>query len=107
MATPHALTRRDFLRYAGISTAALLLGVPDPWAFARTRRGAEPDTWIELKAAARSLALHPGAATRVWSYQARVLAGQPTCVQTWPGAYLGPILHLRRGQTVRVDFINH
>ncbi|HEX7325005.1 MAG TPA: multicopper oxidase family protein, partial [Rhodanobacteraceae bacterium] len=47
------------------------------------------------------------AATRVWSYQARVLAGQPTCVQTWPGAYLGPILHLRRGQTVRVDFINH
>lgn len=107
MTTKHPITRRDFLRYTGVGTAALLLGVPDLRTMARARSVPEPDTWIQLTAASRSVTLRPGSATRVWSYQARVLAGEPTRVQTWPGAYLGPILHLRRGQKVRVDFINH
>ncbi|HEU0198083.1 MAG TPA: multicopper oxidase domain-containing protein [Nevskiaceae bacterium] len=107
MATQHAVTRRDFLHYAGISTAALLLGIPDPGARERTRSGAEPATWIQLTATRQGVAVRTGSETRVWSCQARVLAGGPTRVQTWRGGYLGPILHLRRGQNVRVDVINH
>lgn len=107
MTTNHPITRRDFLRYTGISTAALLLGAPDLQTMARTRSGPEPDTWIQLTAVPRSVALRSGSATRVWSYLARIVKGDPDSVQNWNGGYLGPVLHVRRGQKVRVDFINH
>lgn len=35
-----------------------------------------------------------------------MLKGDPTSVQALPDSYLGPILRLRRGQKVRIDFVN-
>lgn len=107
MTTKLLSTRRDFLRYAGIGSAGLLLGLPGLGRTASSRGGSEPDAWIELTAAARSMALRSGPATRAWSYAARVYKGDPASVQTWAGGYLGPTLRLRRGQRVRIDFVNH
>lgn len=106
MTTNHATTRRDFLRYTGASSAALLAGFPQTRAVAQMQGGFDPDIALELTAAPRSLALRSGPATRVWSYQARVLKGDPASVQSWPGAYLGPILHVHCGQKIRIDFVN-
>ena len=107
MTTKHLITRRAFLRYASIGSAGLLLGLPGLDA-AQTRPGSfDPDLWIELTAAPHRLTLRSGPATHVWSYQARVRKGDPASVETWPGGYLGPILHVRRGEKLRVDFVNH
>ncbi len=43
----------------------------------------------------------------MWTYRARVLKGDPASVAAWSGGYLGPILHARRCEKVRVDFVNH
>ncbi len=107
MTTRHPITRRDFLRYAGIGGTGLLLGLPALHAVATLSGSADPDVWLELTAAPVAIPVRSGAKTRVWSYRARVRKGDPASVATWPGAYLGPILHLRRGQKVRVDFVNH
>lgn len=108
MTTNRSITRRDFLRYAGIGSAALLFGLPKFGAAAiPTKSGFEPDVWLALSATPRAIALRSGPATRVWSYRARVLKGDPASVEAWPGGYLGPILHARRGEKLRVDFVNH
>ncbi|MCK9516123.1 MAG: multicopper oxidase domain-containing protein [Ottowia sp.] len=99
-------TRRDLLHYAGAGSAALLGGLPAVRAFAQAADTFNPDLALELRAAPNSVALRPGAATSVWSYQARVLKGDPASVQPLPGSYLGPILRVRRGQKLRIDFIN-
>lgn len=111
MTTKHFVTRRDFLRYAGIGSAGLLLGLPKLGLSAlgvteTLPHGFAPDLWIELTAAPRSVALRSGPTTRIWYYAARVRKGDPASVQTWSGGYLGPILRLRRGQRVRIDFAN-
>lgn len=106
--TKHAVTRRDFLRCAGIGSAALLFGHPQLGATAiQATNGFEPDVWLALDAAPRAVALRSGPTTSAWAYHARVLKGDPASVETWPGGYLGPILHARRGQKLRVDFVNH
>ena len=99
-------TRRDLLHYAGAGSAALLGGLPAVRAFAQASGTFNPDLTLELRAAPNSVALRPGAATSVWSYQARVLKGDPASAQPLPGSYLGPILRVRRGQKLRIDFIN-
>lgn len=106
MITKQLMTRRESLRYASVGSAALALGFPNLGMAAPTQHEFEPDLWIELTAAPRSVTLRPGPGTRVWSYQAQVLEGDPASVQAWPGGYLGPILRVRRGQKLRVDFVN-
>ncbi|ADV00476.1 multicopper oxidase family protein [Alicycliphilus denitrificans] len=109
MAIHEAITRRDFMNGVGMGTAALLAGVPQTQA-APGMQGAsdafEPDLALELIARPRNASLRPGRTTSVWSYQSRMLKGDPTSVQALPDSYLGPILRLRRGQKVRIDFIN-
>ncbi len=103
------LTRRDFMNGVGMGTAALLAGLPQAQA-APGMQGAsdafEPDLALELIARPRNASLRPGRATSVWSYQSRMLKGDPASVQALPDSYLGSILHLRRGQKVRIDFVN-
>jgi FtsP/CotA-like multicopper oxidase with cupredoxin domain len=106
MTSKHLITRRDFLRYAGIGSAGLLFGLPALGTAETLPNGFAPDLWIELTAAPRSVALRSGPPTRVWSYAARVRKGDPASVHTWAGGYLGPIVRLHRGQHVRVDFVN-
>ncbi|MCL5997992.1 MAG: multicopper oxidase domain-containing protein [Chloroflexi bacterium] len=64
------------------------------------------DLEIALKATQAEIALLPGKPTRVWTYQAQVLKGNPANVQALPGSYLGPVIRASKGQRVRVQFIN-
>ena len=110
MTTHHFITRRTFLGYAGTSAAALLAGLPQVEATPVTKAGGdafEPDAALELTASPQSVALRSGTATPVWTYQARVVKGDSASVHTSPGGYLGPTLRVRRGQKLRVDFVNH
>lgn len=67
----------------------------------------EPDlTEITLTAGLDSVQILPGATTEVWRYQGEVIQGDPSTIQSIPGSYLGPILHLRQGQKVRVNLQN-
>ncbi len=109
MTNHESLTRRDFMNGVGMGTAALLAGLPQVEAAPAMQSASdtfEPDVALELIALPRSVSLRPGRATSVWSYQSRVLKGDPVSVQALPDSYLGPILRLRRGQKVRIDFIN-
>lgn len=106
MTTNNLVTRRDFLRYAGAGSAALLAGCPGMYAAAQTPDEFEPDLALELTAAPQNVSLRPGPETHVWSFRARVLKGDPASVQALPDSYLGPILHVRRGQKLRIDFVN-
>lgn len=109
MTNHESLTRRDFMNGVGMGTAALLAGLPQVEAAPAMQSASdtfEPDVALELIALPRSVSLRPGRATSVWSYQSRVLKGDPASVQALPDSYLGPILRLRRGQKVRIDFIN-
>jgi blue copper oxidase len=51
--------------------------------------------------AQREIALSAGAGT------VQFLPGKPTATYGYNGAFLGPALRLRRGQTVTIDFTNH
>lgn len=103
---PPSMTRRDFLRCAGAGTAGLLLPAgcvsvpPGPGS------GAAPDLALELVAEPARISLRPGPPTPVWTYRARVLHGDPASVQPLTGSFLGPTIRVRRGQRVRVDFLN-
>jgi FtsP/CotA-like multicopper oxidase with cupredoxin domain len=97
-------------------------------------RRAIADLEIALRATAAEVSLFPGAPTRVWAYQGEVLQGDPASLQTIqdpsprypvrrvslreflqvpprparpPYTYLGPIIWVRRGQRVRVNFTNN
>jgi FtsP/CotA-like multicopper oxidase with cupredoxin domain len=64
------------------------------------------DVELALTALPAEVNILPGQATKVWRYQAEVLKGDPAAVQGVEGSYLGPILRLRKGQKVRVQFRN-
>lgn len=68
--------------------------------------GFAPDVELSLVATPGEVNLLPGQATKVWRYQAEVLQGDPGIAQAVQGSYLGPILRLRKGQKVRVQFRN-
>jgi FtsP/CotA-like multicopper oxidase with cupredoxin domain len=117
---PIRINRREFLHYAGaglVSVAAGVLagcdGLGRTEAAFTSGLGAdnvdkpfEPDLEIAMTALPGETAILPGAPTRVWRYQAEVIQGRPSAVQTLPDSYLGPILRLRKGERVRVRFTN-
>ncbi|MCO8129223.1 multicopper oxidase family protein [Acidimicrobiia bacterium EGI L10123] len=63
------------------------------------------DLHLRLVAAPATATIVAGTETEVLSFRAEVLDGDPASV-TSSGSYLGPTLHLRTGQRVRVDFDN-
>lgn len=104
------MDRRDVLRLLTVPAFAPTLGAFD-FGAPRSRDAAQaaptvPDVELTLTAAPAEVALLPGAPTRVWRYTATVVRGPASTVQTLPGSYLGPVLHFRRGQRVRVRFEN-
>jgi FtsP/CotA-like multicopper oxidase with cupredoxin domain len=66
-----------------------------------------PDIEINLKAAPTMVPILPGQTTQVWSYAAQLVKGDPNSLQTIPDSYLGPIIRVRKGQRVRVNFQNN
>jgi FtsP/CotA-like multicopper oxidase with cupredoxin domain len=101
------LSRRDFLYLAGLGAYALASN-PER----ATGRGPAPgwapldDLDLELKASPATANLLPGRATSTWAYVGGVLAGDPSSVRPLASGYLGPVIRARRGQNLRVRFVN-
>lgn len=116
------INRRAFLRLAGGGITGLLAGsalgalglnavygqdtVPSSIDTRLTTTLTPPDVEIVLRAVPDDIAIFPGAATRVWRYVGEVLQGDADALQDIPGSYLGPIFRVRKGQRVRIHFIN-
>jgi FtsP/CotA-like multicopper oxidase with cupredoxin domain len=115
MTKSSTLSRREFLRLAGLGAGALVLmacGKALP-ATLTTHPLATTlplpdggDVMIDLTAVPGTANLLPGQATRVWQYQGQVSQGTASSLQTIPDSYLGPILRLQRGQNLKLRFRN-
>ncbi|HMN30121.1 MAG TPA: multicopper oxidase domain-containing protein, partial [Caldilineaceae bacterium] len=119
-----ATNRRTFLRVAAIGStwflsgglATLLQGcasptpgnqpASEPEVTGGAAAAPSPAVEITLTASKGSSQILPGAATATWGYHGAVVQGDAGAVQTIADSYLGPILHLRRGQTVGVNLKN-
>ncbi|MFO7915371.1 MAG: multicopper oxidase family protein [Candidatus Krumholzibacteriales bacterium] len=66
----------------------------------------EADIDIELTAAKDNIQLLPGAKTEVYTYQSKLLKGDDTALEKLNDTYLGPIIHVKQGQKIRVRFKN-
>jgi FtsP/CotA-like multicopper oxidase with cupredoxin domain len=106
MKRPEYLSRRNFLGGAGLTVMSLLAELPLIPAHAQSDGTFEPDLAIDLTARPRSVTLRPGSTTTAWSYEAKVIKGDPASVLAHPDSTLGPTLRVRRGQKLRIDFIN-
>ena len=69
------------------------------------RAASEPDLDLRLTAAPAEARIRDGAPTRVLRYTGEVLRGRPDALRA-SGGYLGPTLELRRGEHVRIQFVN-
>ncbi|PSB40710.1 bilirubin oxidase [filamentous cyanobacterium Phorm 6] len=121
----HPLTRRNFIRGTGLAGGLVigsgihsLLSSCSPQSSTTeiaqgntVARGPNakfiPDIEINLKAAPTTVPILPGQTTQVWSYAAQLVKGDPNSLQTIPDSYLGPIIRVRKGQRVRVNFQNN
>lgn len=65
----------------------------------------DPDLELRLTAAHDRVPIWSGPATDVLRFSAEVLRGQRDAVRP-SGGYLGPVLDLRRGERVRIVFVN-
>ena len=105
------ISRRDFLRFAGLGAFALLGSRLDsfgrqfsPYRLQGVQRALAqmdmepfmPDAEVSITAAEKFVQILPGAQTRVWSYEGQLLSGSGVTVQNLPGCYLGPILRACR-----------
>jgi FtsP/CotA-like multicopper oxidase with cupredoxin domain len=126
-ASPYRLMeRREFLRFAGYGAMASLIGsvglldgcpVNGRGVGAGKHNSGEgiftagndfnPDVEIALQAIVSEASLLPDRKTRVWTYRGQVLRGDASALEVVPNSYLGPIMHLRRGQKVRIQFTNN
>jgi FtsP/CotA-like multicopper oxidase with cupredoxin domain len=94
-------TRRDCLKAMLASGAALGVG----WPLIRAGAQPEPDLIIRLTAGPGKAAIWKGEPARVLRYTGEVLRGRSDALRP-AGSYLGPIFDLRRGERVRVHFVN-
>ena len=106
--------RRDLFRVFGLSALGAAAGCDGPSMNALPAAGGQtplpaglaPDVELVLTAAPGDVSLLPGEPTRVWRFMGRLLKGPANTLQALPGSYLGPVIRLRRGQKVRVHFVN-
>jgi FtsP/CotA-like multicopper oxidase with cupredoxin domain len=73
---------------------------------AQTASATLPEVELALTAAPGEIGLLPGAPTRVWRFTGKLIRGSASTLQTLERSYLGPVIRLRRGQRVRVRFLN-
>jgi len=109
------ISRRDFLRLAGVGAFALAgnrLGAfrAAPIMNALAAQDMEPfipDAVVALTAKEKWVQILPGAQTRVWSYEGQLKSGSGMTVQNLTGNYLGPILRTKTGTKVHIEFFNN
>ena len=101
------MQRRTFLQIAGLAPLAQIARARGEASAGRVDSSqSTPDVEVALTAVPGEVSLLPGAATRVWRFEAELLRGPASTLQVLPGSYLGPVLRLRRGQRVRIRFRN-
>jgi blue copper oxidase len=110
------LSRRQFLKLAGMSAAGVLSSgvMPVGRYFAPNQAAAMPmepepfmpDAEVWLAAKEKFVQILSGAPTRVWGYEGQLLSGSGVTVQAIPGSYLGPILRVKSGTRLRLYFHN-
>lgn len=116
-----SISRRTFLRLSGAAFALLTaagssgcgpVGESTESQISEQRgesvppAAAQPNLELTLTAHQDEVAILNGAPTNVWRYTATVEQGDPASVQSLPDSYLGPIIRVQRGQTVRIHFRN-
>jgi FtsP/CotA-like multicopper oxidase with cupredoxin domain len=104
------MQRRAVLRMLGLSPLARMARAsgfaPAGLSGAQPNAGRPPDVELALTAAPGEANLLSGAPTRVWRFTAQLIQGPPSTLQAIDGSYLGPVIRLRRGQRVRIRFVN-
>jgi FtsP/CotA-like multicopper oxidase with cupredoxin domain len=95
-------TRRRLLR--SLAVGASVASLPFGWRAAIAAE--EPDVDIRLVAAPDRASIGRGSDTDVLRFTAEVIGGRADAVRPSTG-YLGPTLDLRRGERVRIEFVNH
>ena len=107
------INRREFLKITstgavGVFTGGVTSLLNLPFAVAETNTASEfiPDLDIALTAAPGEISLFPGNPTAVWSFRGQVLKGDSKHLINLERSYLGPIIHVNRGQKVRIRFTN-
>lgn len=96
--------RRQVLIASAAAAVGASIGIPG--LAAPGRASDEIDIHIELRAEPDRAAVRPGELTRVWRYHSTLLRGDASVLTASAGAYLGPIIRVRRGQRLRIDLIN-
>ncbi|HEX9274793.1 MAG TPA: multicopper oxidase domain-containing protein [Casimicrobiaceae bacterium] len=96
------LGRRRVLQGLAAGASALVL----PAGLREALAAVSPDIAIRLVTTPDRVSIWPGIATRVVRFKAEVLQGRPDALRPMT-SYLGPTLELRRGERVRIQFINH
>jgi FtsP/CotA-like multicopper oxidase with cupredoxin domain len=118
------ITRRQVLSFGALGGALLVLNAclprregatgpaqaaaptPPVAAPSAAQGDGTPDIELTLRAAPARVPLRPGRDTVVWRYEATLHRGPPEALETLPDTYVGPILRVRRGQRLRITFIN-
>jgi FtsP/CotA-like multicopper oxidase with cupredoxin domain len=107
------LTRREFIQLAGMGAVSLALSscqLQPLFGPQETSKDgqlqAEPDIELSLTARPDTIALFEGALTSVWRYHGEVISGPSDALRTIPDSYLGPIISVNKGATVRIHFRN-
>lgn len=62
---------------------------------------------IALRAAVGSRQVLPGSPTQVWSYEASLLSGPAGALASIPGSFVGPVIRVRTGDRLTVEFTNN
>ena len=112
-----SMKRRDVLTWMGLGALLGVAGdprrrvsvtgdVPPAAILPSAQSSFVPDVELALRAVTGDVQILPGARTRVWTYQGRVVKGPLEALQEVPGSYLGPIMRVRTGQKVRIQFTN-
>lgn len=66
----------------------------------------EPNVVIRLEAVSDQIPIFPGQLTQIFRYRGSVELGPPGVLDSIPGSFLGPTLHLRQHDRVRIIFTN-
>tara|TARA_R110002074_G_scaffold163654_1_gene323126 strand:- start:351 stop:2042 length:1692 start_codon:yes stop_codon:yes gene_type:complete len=66
----------------------------------------QADVDIELTAKEANVQLLPGSKTKVWMFDGNLISGDKTAVQKLGNGYLGPVIRVKKGQKIRIRFIN-
>lgn len=115
-----SISRRRFLIYSSASAAALWLSACTGAALPLAQQPSTPPTDVSAPVVADSASvlefrliagkqetpILPGAVTRTLGYTGSVVQGDANAVAALPNSYLGPIVRVTRGQSVRVHVRN-